>query len=145
MNFGYGVSDFVTVVTLAWNVYKSCKDAPESYRHISAEVLSLHAVLKEAEETAFAQPLSRTRQENLQVVRNECYCVLKDLEKLCKTYENLGTQGKRTWDRMKWSTENISELRLRLISNTSLLTAWIRCVHPRISSRYLMPDCGKSS
>ena len=127
MSFGYSVGDFITVVALAWNVYKSCKEAPESYGRISLEVLSLHAVLKEAEETVFAQPLSPTKQEHLKAVGDGCYSVLKDLENLCKTYQNLGTQGKRTWERMKWGTEDIPELRTRLISNTVLLTAWIRC------------------
>ena len=58
MSFGYGVGDFIALGTLAWSVYKSCKGAPEAFENISWEVLSLHAVLKEAEETVFAQLLS---------------------------------------------------------------------------------------
>ena len=127
MSLGYSVGDFITVVALAWNVYKSCKEAPESYGHIWSEVLTLHAVLKEAEETVFAEPLSPTRQERLKAAGDGCYSVLKDLENLCQKYQNLGMQGKRTWERMKWGTENIAELRMRLISNTGLLTALIRC------------------
>ena len=133
---GCTVGDFTTVVALAWKVYKSCKEAPDSYGRISLEVLSLHAVLKEAEETVFAEPLSPTKQEHLKAVGDGCHSVLKDLENLCKTYQNLGTQGKRTWERMKWGTEDIAELRTRLISNTVLLTAWIRCaLHPSRSPR----------
>jgi len=135
MSFGYGVGDFITTAALAWNVYKSCKGAPESFGNISFEVLSLHAVLKEAEETVFAQPLSQTKQERLKPVVDGCYRVLKDLDDLCKKYQSLGTQGRRVWDRMKWGTEDIAELRARLTSNTGLLTAWIRCVHLRVPSR----------
>jgi len=129
MSFGYGVSDCIAVGALAWNVYKSCKEAPESYGRISLEVLSLHAVLKEAEETVFAQPLSPTKQEHLKAVGDGCYCVLKDLDNLCKKYQSLGTQSKRTWDCMRLGTEDIAELRARLTSNTGLLTAWIMCVY----------------
>jgi hypothetical protein len=131
MGFGYGVGDFITITALAWNVYKSCKGAPESFGDISSEVLSLHAVLKEAEETVFAQPLSPTKQKRLKAVGDGCYRVLEDLEDLCKKYQSLGTQGRRVWDRMRWGTEDIAELRARLTSNTGLLTAWIRCVRLR--------------
>jgi hypothetical protein len=128
MSFGYSVGDFIAIGTLAWNVYKSCKGAPESFGNLASEVLSLHAVLKEAEETVFAHPLSPTKQERLKAVGDGCYCVLKDLDNLLKKYQSLGTQSKRTWDRMRWDTKDVEELRARMSSNAGLLTAWIRCV-----------------
>ena len=135
MSFGYGVSDFITIGALAWNVFESCKDAPESFENIAFEVLSLHAVLKEAEETVFGQPLSPTKQKHLKTIGDGCYRVLKDLDNLCNKYHSLGTQTKRTWDRVRWGMQDIAELRARLTSNTGMLTAWIRCVYLRISSR----------
>jgi hypothetical protein len=129
MSFGYSDGDFIAIGTFAWKVYKSCKEAPESFGIISLEVLSLQAVLKEAEETVFAQPLPPDKQERLKAVGVGCYHVLEDLDNLVKKYQSLGTQGKRTWDRMKWGTEDVAELRARLTSNTGLLAAWIRCVH----------------
>ena len=126
VGFGYGVGDFIALGTLTWNVYKSCKGAPNAFGDISSEVLSLQAVLKEAEETIFAQPLTPEKQERLKVVGDGCHGVLT--EKLCKKYQSLGTQSKRTWDRMRWGSEDIAELRARLTSNTVLLTAWIRFV-----------------
>ena len=126
MSFGYSVGDFIALGTLAWRVYKSCKEAPESFQDISSEVLSLYVVLKEAEETVFAQQLSPAKQERLNVVGDGCYLVLTDIDNLCKKYRSLGTQSKRTWDRMRWGSEDIAELRARLVSNAGLLTAWIR-------------------
>ena len=140
MSFGYSLGDFIAIGTLAWNLYKSCKGAPESFGDISSEVLSLHAVLKEAEETIFAQPLSPTKQERLKVVGDGCYHVLKDLDKLVQKYQSLGTQSKRTWDRMRWGTEDIAELRARLTSNTGLLTAWIRYGHKLLVNLMLMAN-----
>ena len=52
--------------------------------------------------------------------------MLKDLQALVLKYEGLGTQSKRTWDRLKWGSKDITELRSRLTSNTVLLTAFIR-------------------
>ena len=52
--------------------------------------------------------------------------MLSDLQALVDKYESLGTQSKRTWDRMKWGAEDIVEIRSRLISNTTMLTAYIR-------------------
>jgi hypothetical protein len=35
---------------------------------------------------------------------------------------------------MRWGTKDVAELRVRLTSNTVLLTAWIKGVHPKIPS-----------
>lgn len=122
----FGAGDIVAVGTLAWNVYKSCKDAPDSFKDISNEVLSLHAVLKEADETIFKSPLPPQSQARLKTIYEGCQSVLSDLQALVDKYENLGTQSKWTWDRMKWGTENVAEIRSRLVSNTTFLTAYIR-------------------
>jgi hypothetical protein len=132
MSFGYGVGDLLAIGTLAWKVYKSCKGASESFRDISSEVLSLHVVVKEAEDIVFAQTLPLAKQEQLRVVGDGCRHVLEDLDNLVKKYQSLGTQSKRTWDRMRWGAEDISELRARLTSHigilTGLLAALIRSV-----------------
>ena len=124
--YGFAVGDFVAVGTLAWDVYKSCKAAPGSFSNICNEVLSLHAVLKEADETIFRIPLPPERQARLKTVGDRCQFILDDLQTLVDKYENLGAQSKRTWDRMKWGAEDIVEIRSRLISNTTMLTAYIR-------------------
>jgi hypothetical protein len=129
MGFGYGVGDIVVLVRLAWKAYRSCKDAPESFGNISHEVLSLHALLKEIEENLSAQTLSSTRQARLKTIGDGCRNVLEELQSLVDKYESLGTQSKRTWDRMKWGFTDIAELRSRLTSNTLLLTAFIRYGH----------------
>ena len=105
--------------------YRAGKGAPESFENISIDVLSLHAVLKEGEETLFIRPLSPVRAERLKVIKDGCDKVLVDLQNLVKKYESLGTQSKRTWDRMKWGNEDIAEIRARLTSNISNLNAFI--------------------
>jgi DNA-binding ferritin-like protein (Dps family) len=93
----------------------------------------LHVVLKESEETVFARPLSPIQQERLKAIGDGCHHVLEDLEKLVKKYESLGTQSQRTWDRLRWSAKDVAELRARLTSHITLLTAYISCVAPHVS------------
>jgi len=90
MSFGYSVGDSVAVGQLAWLVYKSYRDVPESFKNISLEVLLLHAVLEDAEETLSEQPLPASRQESLVAVTAGCQGVLQDLQALVEKYESLG-------------------------------------------------------
>ena len=85
----------------------------------------MHAVLKEGEETLFTHPLPPARAERLSAIKDGCDRVLADLESLVQKYESLGTQSKRTWDRMKWGNEDIAEIRARLTSNVTMLAAFI--------------------
>ncbi|KAL9628492.1 MAG: hypothetical protein Q9204_005852, partial [Flavoplaca sp. TL-2023a] len=121
MSFGFGVGDFIAVGTLAWkvykNVYKAAKDAPESFQKVHHDVLSLHAVLKEAGEIVFDQPISLQRQQSLQTIADGCTSVLSDLEALVLKYEEMGSQGKLTWKRLRWGSEDIVEYRLRITSS----------------------------
>ena len=135
MSFGYGVGDVIAVGHLAWTAYKGCRDAPGSFKNISQEVLSLHAVLKEVEECLSGQSLSISRQSRLKVVTDGCGSVLRDLQALVDKYRTLDTKSKRTWDRVGFASENTSELRSRLTANTGLLTAYLGYVLYLIASR----------
>ena len=82
-------------------------------------------MLKEGEEILFVHPLPTARAERLNTIKEGCEKVLVDLQNLVEKYESLGTQSKRTWDRMRWGNEDVAEIRARLTSNISLLTAFI--------------------
>lgn len=114
---------------LAWTVYKSCKGAPGSFQNISSEVLSLYALLQETREALSAHPLPASKQANLGTILGGCQGVLDDLQSLIEKYKSLGTQSKRTWDRLGWGTNDIAEIRARLTSSAGLLAAYLRRVH----------------
>ena len=82
-------------------------------------------MLKEGEEILFIHPLPTARVERLYTVKEGCEKVLVDLQNLVEKYGSLGSQSKRTWDRMRWCNEDVAEIRARLTSNVSLLTAFI--------------------
>ena len=73
-------------------------------------------------------PLSPERQTRLGLVGDGCHSVLNDLQALVTKYRSLGSQTKRTWHRMRWHSNDINELRLRLISNTVLLSTFLKSV-----------------
>lgn len=106
--------------------YKTGKGSVESFDNISGEVRSLHAVLKECQDTLLGPPPQPDSEESLQVILEGCTKVLNDLQALVDKYESLRSKSKVTLDRMKWCQEDIAEIRARLTSNVTLLTAFIR-------------------
>ncbi|KAF8247253.1 hypothetical protein K440DRAFT_644042 [Wilcoxina mikolae CBS 423.85] len=93
-------------------------------QNLSDEVISLHIVLKETKYlSAEYGKLDAEREADLLQIGNGCHGVLKDLESLVAKYDKLGTQQQRTWDRMRFGLEDLSEIRTRLISHTGMLTA----------------------
>lgn len=126
MSFGFSLGDFAVLGQLAWNIYKACKDAPEGFKNISQEVSSLHLVLKELEEIYPDADLSAAQQSRLEIIGDGCRAVLKDLQCTLDKYKSLGTRSRRTWDRLRWGSNDIEVLRSRLVSNTVLLTTFIK-------------------
>lgn len=122
MSFGVGLGDLLTLPVLAWNVYKLCRDSSPQYQSIKGDVASMHAVIKETEELEGLK-LKPEQQERLAMLKKNCQDVLLDLKKMVDGYESLGTQQQRTWDRMKWGLEPVTEIKQRLVSTTTALGA----------------------
>ena len=124
MSFGFSVGDFVAVGAFAWRVYRLCRESSDDFKDLSAEVASLHIVLKEIEEHLSERNLSAEQKTQLSELGKNCHDVLENLTALLDKYESLGTQAQRAWDRMRWGLEDIIAVRSRLVNNTALLTAF---------------------
>lgn len=125
MSFGVGIGDIILLGTLTWKLYKNCKESSAEFNRISSEVASLHVVIKETEEyVSETEGLSPSRDARLTILIDGCKEVLTELESLLNNYESLGTQAQRSWDRVRWGLEELADVRSRIISNTSLLTAF---------------------
>ncbi|KAM0794814.1 hypothetical protein BDR22DRAFT_781866, partial [Usnea florida] len=124
MSFGYSVGDVLAVGQLCWKVYKKCKDSPGNYAELATEVGALHNVVKETEELLSQQALSSKQEDKLLTCRQGCESVLKDLDGLLIKYETLGTNARWTFDRMGFGMQDMKDIRLRLISNVSMLDAF---------------------
>ena len=126
MSFGYAVGDVIVIGKLAWSVYKACIDAPTSFGNIAQEVIALEVVIRQFGEAFEGQELSELEQKRLDIIGKGCRDVLKDLQSLVEKYENLGLNAKLSFDRLKWAAAPVDELRTRLISNTTILSAFIQ-------------------
>jgi hypothetical protein len=120
-----GIGDIVVLGTLTWKLYKQCKDSSAEFQRMSSEVASLHVVIKEIEENVKeGQGLSPSRHARLTILTDGCKEALEELEKLVINYESLGTQAQRTWDRLKWGLEGQADMRSRILTHVTLLTAF---------------------
>jgi len=129
MSFGFGVGDFLAVSQLAVRVYNAYKGAPDDFRNISDEINSLHNVVNKVQGQFEGSKPDLEDQERLKEVLQGCQNVLKDLDELLVRYGTMnsdpGLGVGRAVDRVKWGQENITGLRMRLTSNTTLLNTFI--------------------
>jgi len=135
MSFGCGVGDFLAVTKLAWKVYtayKDYKDAPIGFSNISDEIKSLHIIVDRHKDEFQNSMLNPDETAQLREILQGCTNVLEGLDRLRIKYMSLGSapgsapgSSSQAVDRIKWSQENIAELRARLNSNTTLLTSFI--------------------
>lgn len=113
------------VASFAWKLYRKCKTAPESYYNVNQDLTSLHAVLKECEEELPVDTYSEERYGRLNTILEGCHKSLQELETIVQKYEGLALQQRRTWDRMRWHSDAINDIRARLNSNVTMLTAFL--------------------
>ena len=128
MSFGYGVGDFLAVSKLAWKVYKDYRGAPEDFSNISDEIKSLHIIVDRHKDEFQNKTLNPDEETQLREILQGCTNVLEDLDRLRIKYMSLGSapgSSPQAIDRIKWSQENVAELRARLSSNTALLNTFI--------------------
>jgi hypothetical protein len=120
------IADFIAIPAYAWKVYRACKSSSEEFISVAAEVASLHIVLKETEEyvSEHGASLGPDREARLVTLGKGCREALQNLESLLLRYESLGTHSQRTWDRMRWGSEDVSAARQRLSTNAALLASF---------------------
>ena len=124
MSFGLSISDIALCLGLAHKLWHQARDAPGDFQAISAEVASLELVLKEVQDSMQNYVLSQSKQAELTLLLTGCRGVLVDLEALLNKYHGLGTQSRRTWDRLRWGREPVEKIRSRLISHVNLLSSF---------------------
>ena len=125
--FGWGMGDIIAISRLAVKVYTAYKDAPGDYRNISDEVESLQILIDKAAPYFDGTTLnSNSRQEGQKALKG-CRNVLEDLNSLIEKYNSSASSGtSQVLKRIKLGTEDIASLRVRLISNTTLLNGFIQ-------------------
>lgn len=119
------IGDIIQLTNLAWRLYKAYKNSSADFARLSTDILSLHAVLAEVSEFLSDNPtLDTSRRHRLSVLCEGCQSVLADMNALHARYDSLGTHAQRTWDRMRFGLKDLADVRGRLVSSVSMLTAW---------------------
>ena len=124
MSFGFGIGDFMAVGQLAWQVYRKCKTAPSEFKTISSQLISLHIVIKDVNETIEEWELPEAKKSDLLQIGEDSKETLNELDQLLKKYSNLGMKSSRTLDRLRYPRADTAELRARLESYINLLTSF---------------------
>ena len=93
-------------------------------------MISLHTAIKELQDEAenpdsIFNRSGAGKKKELAVLVQNCNGVLQKLNSLIIKYKSLGTKTKRTWDRLKWGTENLADIREKIMSHTSSLTLFL--------------------
>jgi hypothetical protein len=98
------------------------------------EASSMHTVMQLVKEALEQQAAPPTLQRGLLGIALTCEAVLHDAQKLIEKYKSLGTvKSRRLIDRAGLATEDVADLRNRLISATSLLTAFQTTLHGSVA------------
>ncbi len=90
----------------------------------------MHTATKELEDeiespdSIFNRTGAGKKTEQWLLIRN-CNSVLKKVNNLLIKYKSLGTGSKKTWDRLKWGSVDLSGIRENLMAHTSSLTLFL--------------------
>lgn len=97
---------------------------------IGTVVIALHTVLKELEDEvdnpdSVFNRTGAVKKQELGLLGENCQSVLLSLNKLLIKHGSLGTDSKRTWDRIKFAAGNLQDIRNDLMVHKSYLTLYL--------------------
>lgn len=144
MEFSIGLGDIIIVSKLAWKLYKAFKDADDDFRQVSSDLMSLHAVLHETVDYLrdHGDALDQSRRNRLRMLVDGCMPVLEQLSDLYERYDSLGTQAQRAWSRIRFGLRDLSDMRSRLVSSTTMLNAFNIALIKYEASHISLKDIG---
>ena len=135
MSFGYGIGDLISVTQVALKSYNAYKSAKGDIEGLSNELDSLSICVDSlrAEDRLSDSQLKRRDQ-----LLKGCLSVVKELKTLIEKYkylDNGATKGRKSitnnkkkidtmLEKIKWTQEDPTALRNRLVSNIGLLNAF---------------------
>ncbi|CAI7630959.1 unnamed protein product [Penicillium glandicola] len=135
MSLGFGVGDFISVLNLANKLRRDFVGAPSQFSSISREVRGLAIILQDVDNQLVGDCLDEVQQEQLREISHSCGILLKQLQDVIEKYQVLECCGTSTqkkarsiWKRISWDPKDIDELRVRLISNVTLLQSFLSVI-----------------
>jgi hypothetical protein len=126
MSFGVGVGDVVTFGRHSWKAYQLWKNAPKSFKDISIDVLALLTLLEEVDKIFSGQSFPESRRDSLAKIRRGCDSILDKLQSIIDKHKSLGSDNKRTMDRLTWPSKDIDKLWVRLHSYITMIGTFVK-------------------
>ncbi|KAI9773768.1 MAG: hypothetical protein M1839_002001 [Geoglossum umbratile] len=133
MNLGF---NFIASLELVNEIRTRFVDAPDQFQAISDEIRSLSIILEDVKIALPQRDLTDEQHGDLNSIAGGCHNVLKALNETLEGYQELGSNTKdydsksfrfkvrRGWKSLRWEPDDIRELRSRITSNVSLLSAF---------------------
>ena len=84
----------------------------------------MHASLRLLEEALKDNKLSEKEKSELCGIGKNCEVVLQDVLGLLKKFRSLGSSSRKAIDRIGFAMEDVSEMRSRLVSHTTMLISF---------------------
>jgi hypothetical protein len=123
MSFGFSPSDILLCIHLIQQTWHECREAPGGFKILSDDLASLEVVMRDAKQHLEGRETSDELQVSLRKLIKGCNETLNEIQALLKKCASLGTSNRKLGDRLRWNSEQVERLRLRILSNTSLMTA----------------------
>jgi hypothetical protein len=133
MSFGCSLSDIVTLVQLTTGAYSNWKNACGEYNEITAVLSSLNTILKRlsTEATTPNSPLQRgsaNYQDHFKLLDNSA-TIVTQLNDVIVRFQHLGRSRRSNWDRLRFANRNLGDMRSKLLSHISLLSAFLDTIN----------------
>ncbi|KAI4911333.1 hypothetical protein J4E85_011242 [Alternaria conjuncta] len=129
-SFGFSIGDVVLVANYAYSVYKSCKNAGDNFREITADINSLHSLLN-ALSNEYENPRSSFRylppdQEGQLAARLEdCKADLRSVKTILNDFRSLDTHHARYRDKLAFTSEKQAAIREKIVAHGARLQQFL--------------------
>lgn len=146
MSFGGSPGDFIAAGTLALRAYRACRGlqlsrvvsqslitstaAAGDFSEVTRELSAVSILVQDLEDQAASLSLAQDEQACQKQVKirsliNGILYPLQELEQLANKYSSLSTAKKNNWDRLRFASKNITDIRARLILHTSAAQSFL--------------------
>jgi hypothetical protein len=148
MSFGTSIGDIISLIQLAHQNYRNCKQAGGEYLEIAREVRSLHSVLKSVRDEAENEKSLLFQRDPASISQlastvEGCKGILEGIDSLLVKYHGLApdtletSKSKKLWHRIRFGAEldELGKFRWKIITYTSTLAVLLDSVHLKATDR----------
>ncbi|KAF4625089.1 hypothetical protein G7Y89_g13080 [Cudoniella acicularis] len=116
MSFGFSVGDFLAVGQLTWTVYRASAPRTQQPPHNAPRTRRRSEI-----SNSLLNRRGAARKPELDILLRNLEEVLWSIENIVQRYRSLGRDQKKTWDRVKFASEDLATLRQKLTFHTSAI------------------------